>query len=288
MRSPADSSHLAVIEPLADREAGRVLSLRWKLLLNFSLLMIPAIMVGLFAPIVGLVMWIGSGKTVLAAAIAIPTVFAAQVSWAGTYPEWPMNRWLTWRLRRSCRNRLGDRHVNWIDSARMVEWVPRDNWGATKLDTAKDVMLIQVDETGVRMEGDFARYHFPPGSIIDVEVDSVRPTGCFHRLHFMVLTVRSIDGPIEFPLAFRDFRLGSLRSRQRLSQTDALCRSIRGIATGGDFSYYGPEGERHARIENGHGIDRTSADQTGADRTGANRSGVLAASDNPYAAPRSV
>ena len=194
MRPSIDSRHLARIEPVAATSAGRVLTLSWKLLLNASLLLIPMIIVGSFAPILALVLWFGSGKTVLAAAIAIPVIFATQIAWAGTYPEWPMNQWLVWRLRRSCRTRATSDHpkddeLDWIESARMVEWVPREHWNATKLDTAADVMLIDVGDGGVTLEGDFASYRFPPASIIDVDVESIRPTGCFHRLHFVVLTV---------------------------------------------------------------------------------------------------
>lgn len=265
-----DRSHLADVRPIASSQAGRVLTLGWKLMLNASLLLMPVgMVVVLFIPIFGLALLIGTSQSLLLAAVAIPVVLVAQVTWAGTYPEWPMNQLLLWRLRRACRSRLGDQYSDWIDQARMVEWVPRENWSATKLDTAEDVMLMRVDESGVRMEGDFFQYDFPSASIIDAEFESIRPTGCFHSLHFMVITVRTPDGPMEFPIAFRDHKLGQLRSRHRYQQTHELCQSIRSVATGGDFSYVDPA-HRGVAVPAG----RVTAANAG--------------SANPYAAPRAL
>nr|WP_143547706.1 hypothetical protein [Rhodopirellula sp. SM50] len=303
MHQPPTDPCLASITPVPEREAGRVLTLGWKLLLNASLLLVPVLMVGLVSPLFVLSLWVGSGRALLASAVVIPLIVVAQISWAGTYPEWPMNQLLVRRLRRSCRSRSRTRtngaggqhpHVpvaqapvdqgarsHWIETARLVEWVPRENWNATKLDTAEDVMLIHVDDWGVVMEGDFSRYRFPAASIIDVHVESVRPTGCFHRLHFVVLTVRTEDGPLEFALAYRDHRLGGLRSRHRRRQTEALCGEIRRIATGGDFSYRDPDSDRLMHLDPTHvGVDAPAAQQAAAQRG--------AARLNPYAAPRSV
>lgn len=284
MISPDETSHLARVEPLGDDVGGRVLTIGWKLLLNLSLLLIPVMLVGLFVPILGLVAMLGSGKAVTASAIAIPVVFAAQVSWAGTYPEWPMNQLLVWRLRRRCRRRMREQPHNeppaeWIETARMVEWVPRENWSATKLDTAQDVMLIDVNEAGIRMEGDFASYWFSAASIIDVEVESIRPKGCFHSLHFVVITARTETGPMEFPLAYRDHRLGRLRSQHRQHQTRALCDQIRSIACGGDFGFSDPEYAQ--RIAN----DPIRLRVDTADRSGSHRRENRT---NPYATPRSI
>ncbi|QDV47369.1 hypothetical protein Enr13x_72780 [Stieleria neptunia] len=284
MHQPPTESCLASITPVPEREAGRVLTLGWKLLLNASLLLVPVLMVGLVCPLFALSLWIGSGRALLASAVVLPLVVVAQVSWAGTYPEWPMNQWLVRRLRRSCRSRsrgTDERRLHWIETARLVEWVPRENWNATKLDTAEDVMLIHVDGRGVEMEGDFSRYRFPAASIIDVHVESVRPTGCFHRLHFVVLTARTEEGPLEFSLAYRDHRLGGLRSRHRQRQTEELCGEIRRIATGGDFSYRDPDldrpaGDRQLHRDPAHVGVEAPAGQKAAVRL------------NPYAAPRSL
>ena len=177
MQSTVDSVFLARVEPIDDRDAGRVLTFGWKLLLNASLLLMPVLMVALFIPILGLAVLIGSSKSLLVAAVVIPVIFATQISWAGTYPEWPMNQLLVWRLRRACRSRLRGPGSAWIETARMVEWVPRENWNATKLDTAEDVMLIRIGDFGVEMEGDRSHYLFPPASIIDVQLETIRPSG---------------------------------------------------------------------------------------------------------------
>ena len=153
----------------------------------------------------------------------------------------------------------------------MVEWVPRDSWGATRLDTAEYVIFIRVDHHGIEMEGDLSFYHFPPASIIDVETRSIRPTGCFHCLHFVILTVRSQDGPIEVPLSYRDHTMGRLRSRHRRNQTQTLALAIRGIATGGDLTFNAPD-DRVRILDAAH----------------LGRIGPNGAEINPYAAPRSV
>ncbi|WP_182867206.1 hypothetical protein [Stieleria mannarensis] len=282
MHPSAADSILATVTPVPEPYAGRVLTIGWKLMLNASLLLAPVLMVGLVSPLFLLSAWVGSGVALLPAAVLVPLIIVGQISWAGTYPEWPMNQWLVRRLRRSLRMRPQGgldpetRDHDWIQTARLVEWVPRENWNATMLDTAEDVMLIHIDEAGVAMEGDHSRYWFPAASIIDVGVESVRPTGCFHRLHFVVVTVRTADGPLEFALAYRDHRLGGLRSRHRRQQTIQLCNDIGRIATGGDFSYRDPGGEHRQRLDLGHvGVGKPGAQSPRPQL-------------NPYAAPRSV
>lgn len=280
--------HLARITPVADAGTdfgggadlggGTVLSLRWKLFLNASLMLMPVMMFGLAVPIFGAGLLVGSGGTMFFAAASLVVALSAQFAWAGTYPEWPMNRLLVRRLRKACRSRLvsrspaSGRRRDWIDSARMVEWVPRENWGATRLDTAEDVMFIRIDDQGVELEGDVSFYHFPPASIIDVEVQSIRPAGCFHSLHFVILTIRSEDGPVEFPLSYRDHSIGRLRSSHRLRQTHELAQAIRGIASGGDLTLSDPDSEVRAVVDPAH---------IGAP-------GPAGVQMNPYAAPRSV
>ncbi|QEF96085.1 hypothetical protein Mal15_01110 [Stieleria maiorica] len=279
MHPSAADSMLATVTPVPEPHAGRVLTLGWKLMLNASLLLAPVLMVGFVSPLFLLSAWVGSGIALLPAAVLVPLIIVAQISWAGTYPEWPMNQWLVRRLRRSLRRRRADQEagagqLDWIQTARLVEWVPRENWNATMLDTAEDVMLIRVDAFGVAMEGDYSRYRFPPASIIDVGVESVRPAGCFHRLHFVVVTVRTAEGPLEFALAYRDHRLGGLRSRSRWRQTQQLCDDIRSIATGGDFSYC--DDDVCARSDSQHVGPGGPAGESVRPRL------------NPYAAPRSL
>lgn len=263
--SPPESAHgLAEIQPLPADDAGRALTLGWKLFLNASLLLMPMLMIGLLIPLIPLAAWFGIRQALTVAASGLVIVLIAQVAWAGNYPEWPMNQILLRRLHRTCKQRQTD---DWTHTARMVEWVPRENWQTTKLDSAQDVMLIRVTDSGIDLEGDFARYHFPGESIIDVEIESIRPSGCFHRLHFVVVIARTADGPIEFPLAYRDYSWGNLRSQRRLDQTRLLADSIRTIATGGDWTY----AESH-QFDDPHATPPPP----------------MNSSKNPYAAPRAV
>ena len=272
MSNPSPSEHLARIAPVEHPNAGTVLSLAWKLALNAALVTIPAatILIQLF------LFWLGfrlSSATSLAVVFCgLLTVSAINAGWIGTYPEWPMNRWLEARLRRACRKRHENQtKMGWIENARMVEWVPRPNWSATKLETAVDVMLIRVRDDGVEMEGDSGRYFLPCGSIIDTLLESRRPSGCFHRLHYVILTVRTEAGPMELPLAYRDHRLGQLRSAHRQHAAAELCNSIARIATGGDFTYTDSD-KRSPAIDSGHDQVRAPSWDT----------------PNPYASPRTV
>jgi hypothetical protein len=259
------------VTPVGDGSVPRALSLSWKLLLNATLLLAPALVLGLLAPVLGIALWVGSGKAALLAAAGVAVVLAAQILWAGAYPEWPLNQLLLHRLRNRCRPRQTGVPHDWIETARMVEWVPRENWAATQLDTAEDVMLIRVNHWGVEMEGDAARYQVPASSIIDVEVESIRPTGCFHWLHFVILTVRGENGPMEFPLSFRDHKLGRLRSSHRQRQAYDLSQMIRAVATGGEMTY---------RVDIRHEVTTQRAYSQTANSA--------AGSVNPYAAPRAV
>jgi len=271
MRQPSHSDHLARVTTRTDACAGRVLSLGWKLFLNAALMLMPVLMFGLLAPIIGFGVFSGSSKAMLLAIIGIVVVLVAQIAWAGTYPEWPTNQLLLRRLRNQCRLRRNRSRRDWIEAARMVEWVPRDNWSATKLDTAEDVMLIRVGDDGVEMEGDRSHYLFPPASIIDVEVESIRPVGCFHWLHYVVLTVRTEGGPMEFPLSYRDHKLGRLRSSHRQRQTHQLRQAICGVATGGELTY-----------------SYNRNDSAYSDLAHTQIAGPVQDRLNPYAAPRSV
>ena len=233
--------HLARVETL--EKPARALTALWAIASTLFIGLTPAIMTAVPLLLIGLL------------AVAIPSLWttwpvlaAVTVSlgllgyWLISYPEWPTNRGLQWRLRRAIMRRP-DTVVAASEEVRMVEWVPRENWNATRLETASDVMLICVDRDGLRMEGDRARYEFPPESIIDVSVESIRPAGCFHQLHFAVVIARTEDGPKEFPIAYRDHGLNSLASSIRRQHTVELCHSIASIAKGGDFTYPHPPHE---------------------------------------------
>lgn len=266
------NEHLADIRPISGRDSATVLSLPWKCFLNASLVLMPMLMTLLIAPVIVMGMWFGWQSVPLLLGAGLLVVFLAQILWAGSYPEWPVNQSLVWRLRRTCRrrNRAGSGPGEWIETARMVELVPRDNWRQTRLDTAEDVMLIRVTDHGVMMEGDRFRYFFPPASILDAHVESLRPGGCFHRLHFAILTARTEHGPQEFPLAFRDHGWSELRSSRRYRATHQLCERILSIATGSDMS-----------LTNPYAADEWTANSP--------HVGVAAPKQpnrNPYAAPR--
>ena len=240
MDNLSSSGHLAQITPVGSPNAGTVLSMRWKLGLNAALVAIPALIVSIEL----LMVWVGfrvrTPAALLFVALGLLSVTLINVGWVGSFPEWPMNRLLVWRLRRACRARKTSQgEKDWLASARVVEWVPRENWGATKLDTAADVMLLRVNDQGVEMEGDSSRYFFPPASIIDVFNESVRPVGCFHRLHYVIVVVRTSSGPMEFPLAYRDHRIGGLRSIRRECAAAGLRESIADIAVGSQSSATG-------------------------------------------------
>jgi len=53
-------------------------------------------------------------------------------------------------------------------SAVFVEWVPRENWGQLKLETAADFGFIKVDQQGERIlyEGDRKRFVVPKGALL--------------------------------------------------------------------------------------------------------------------------
>ncbi|MEO1616817.1 MAG: hypothetical protein AAFV88_13245, partial [Planctomycetota bacterium] len=153
--------------------------------------------------------------------------------------EWPLNRSLDRRLRRAWRRRLlagwQGRKPN-VDSSRMVEYVPRELWTATQLDTAEDVGLLEIDSDSVTFFGEHSVYHFPAASLIDAQLESVRPKGCFHQLHFIVITARTETGPTEFPIALRDYSFGQLASPKRRADTNQICTQIQTLRQGFDFS----------------------------------------------------
>lgn len=266
MPTSSQNDHLATITPNEYGGDPQVLTLAWNLLGNSIILATPLLIIAA-AVLTGQV--IARITSVSGLSTFLPSLVCAigiQVAWAGAFPEWPGNQLLAFRMRRLARRR-GSR-----DSYRMVEWVPRENWQAVKLETASDLMLIHVSETGVLMEGDRQNYDFPSASIIDASVHSVRPTGCFHAMHYVILTVRTASGPMEFPIAFRDPRLGRLRSSARRREAFELQSRIAAIATGSDFSF---------------SLQDSVAEQD-TDRGTEQLPPFASQLANPYAAPRSV
>ncbi len=151
------------------------------------------------------------------------------------YPEWPMNRRLSARLRRHVADR-GDRS-NWATDpdVRVVELVPRERWNKLLLDTATDLLLLRVDSAGVMMEGDCDRYELPAASILGVELESIRPSGWFTDTHMVIIYARTEAGPVELPISYRDHQFGALRNLRRRDQAMELVHRINSIAKGQQF-----------------------------------------------------
>ncbi|MEO1526171.1 MAG: hypothetical protein AAFX06_12095 [Planctomycetota bacterium] len=231
-----DAPHLAHTESLPP---GRVLSAPWAMATTLFIGIAPAFLTALplifLAGLASLAKSVWTTWTVLGGVGMSMSILAF---WLLSYPEWPTNRCLHWRLNRVVRRRGKHALVSPNRQTRMAEWVPRENWRSPRLETAADVMLLRVDRDGVWMEGDRARYHFTPSSLIDVSLQSVRPAGCFHQLHFVVLIVRTDKGPVEYPIAYRDHGLTSLSSHARYIDAAELCQQIAAIATGGDFTVH--------------------------------------------------
>jgi hypothetical protein len=162
--------------------------------------------------------------------------FALLVSQIGSvlsYPEWPVNGWICRRLRRSISKRV-DRPGWTSDSGtRVVELLPRENWQHSSLETATDLMLLHIDEEGVQMEGDVDRYVLTSESILDVQMEEIRPAGWAAPLHLVVIIARTDRGLVELPIAYRDFALGNLRPSRRREQTIALLDRIHQSAASG-------------------------------------------------------
>ncbi len=275
-------SHLATITPIEAGEARRLMNLRSLLMHNATFL---ACQTGWIVPcIVG---WLflrlptDAEQAVGALSIAVAMIWlVCQFLIVFIYPEWPMNRWLSARLRDRIRNR-SDRPEWAIDADnRVVELVPRERWNLLALDTATDLMLIRVDSSGVHLEGDCNRYEFPGESILGVELHSIRPTGWFTDTQMVIIYARMEEGPMEFPISYRDHAFGSLRNSRRREQALLLVDNISRIATGG---YFGP-------LTDPDSISAGTAEKRSPDQPEANSHtwAAASASINPYKAPSIV
>ncbi|MEM6469260.1 MAG: hypothetical protein AAF802_06795 [Planctomycetota bacterium] len=243
---------------LNDEHVGRVLSFWWKLLLNIVMFCIPATMSLLLLPVLAITFSYQTSAVRIVLPVAMLLAFAVQIRWATCYPEWPMNRWLVCRLRAAWRTRLDAdvMHSNRLDveNGRVAEHVPRDRWAATRLDTAADVMLVSLHRDGITLFGEHAIYEFPSASLIDIHVETVRPKGCFHELHFIVITARTEQGPDEIPIALRDYQFGALRSANRQKQTVEMAAAMSSKITIGSFT--DPTKERNEFDQAPHQVDQ--------------------------------
>ena len=231
-------SHLARVTPINPNEACRVMS-TFSLIRNATKLVLFQTSWILFA-IAGAVAIASDTHLVALLGLASWSVAVAmmlgQFCLVFVYPEWPINLSLCRSLRVAVANR-SDR-ADWADERcenRIVELVPRDRWSKASLDTATDLLLIRIDEYGIQLEGDCDRYELPCESILGAELVSMRPPGWFTSTNMVVITVKTLDGPIELPIAYRDHRFGSLRNSRRRLAAIKLTEQINRIAVGSDF-----------------------------------------------------
>ncbi|OYP37036.1 hypothetical protein [Rhodopirellula sp. MGV] len=258
MEHATDPKHLATITTLNER-GSRALSLQFTLISNVFLVIVPTALgfVGSLAPLfIAVNVWgslsVRSFLIVLGTSVGV-TVCSIAI-WATRFPEWPMNQWLDQRLRNRCRKRFQsspDHSMKfWIDSAPMCEYVRREAMQATlfpKLETASDIALIRIHADGITMEGDRARYSFPAASILGTTIETIRPAGCFHKLHYVHVFVRTEQGTDEFPISLRDCGWGRLSAKKRRVDAEQLAERINQIATGSEYELSDPDYARRAQ-----------------------------------------
>ena len=223
---PDPPAPIAHIRPVGRRQSGNLLSLA-SLLVSSALLI--AFQAGwVLAMFAGLLM-LSINATAAAVMLLISLAWLClQFALVFMYPEWPLNRLLTHRLCRSVETRLNPLVSPAEEGVRVVELVPRPRWQKLALETATDLMLIRVDDQGVWMTGDRCEYSLGRDSILGAELHSVTPSGWFTATHMVIVYVRTDEGQIELPLAYRDHGFGSLRSsRQRAEAADLLSRILR-------------------------------------------------------------
>jgi hypothetical protein len=160
-------------------------------------------------------------------------LLVSQIGSVLSYPEWPVNRLVCHRLKRSISSRA-DRPC-WTNRSdtRVVELLPRENWQHSSLETADDLMLLHIDKDGVQLEGDIDRYVLTSESILDVQLEEIRPAGWAAPLQLVVIIARTDQGLVELPIAYRDFAFRNLRPSRRREQTIALLDRIAQVAASG-------------------------------------------------------
>ena len=231
-----NDSRVAEIKPNSPPQKGRVLSSPQLILQTASMFALSA---GWGVPLLlgGVLSLHAAHRTTGAAMIVLAFAWLlAAYCLLFLYPEWPHNLRLCGRLRRKLTvDACGPFPplVSPLDpETRMVEWVPRDRWQRVCLDTAVDLMVMKVESSGIRMQGDHHRFDLPASSILQATVESVRPRGWFCKTHIVVLHVQASSGVIELPISYRDHSIGSLSSRKRREVAETLADQISGIARG--------------------------------------------------------
>lgn len=231
-------ARIAVVD---SRFAGRVLN-PWNLilfnLLGFGLVVVFGLLWCLLLAVTGYslssVVGVSPTRSAALASLLVVVGYAAFLFLCHgfTYPEWPLNQVFCGQLRRSIARRSAPSRSSCRTDSRVVELVPRSRWNKKLcLDSATDLMTLQIDTRGVWMQGDRHDYELPAESILGVELERSRPPGSY-PLYRVTIYVRTESGTVELSVSHRDYRWGALRSSRRLDQATDLAEQIKGIAKG--------------------------------------------------------
>ena len=267
----SDDNHLMSVTPLPARYANRVMN--WRILLWHNFLFVGFQTAWLWGG--GLLIFIAShlpdgqaqGRWLYIFGVCFALAWlAGQAVLVFVYPEWPMNVSLCNRLRSAVASR-SDAAPTWTTNqdVRVVEMVPRDRWNKVCLDTAADLLLLNITDDGIAMEGDRARYWLPAESILDVKLESIRPGGWFTKTHMVVIYARGGEGIEEITISYRDHALGELSYRARHQAAAELVQAAMSISNGRFYD---------APIVPDHHLDRASS--------------YRSQSINPYQAPATL
>lgn len=223
---------LAKIEELPAQDQARILSLGSNLFHNFLLVLYgTSPMVTFFSAILSLSISVWFWP--LALLLFCATVFLVVcVSISQCYPEWPINYRLMALMNQAVKRRADAIVRPDQEGVRFAEFVPLERSRAVKLDTAIDVMLVRVDDSGLRMEGDRCRYFLPSESIVNVSLEDQRPLGWLVKNYYIVVLARTESGITSIRFALRDFKFGSLKPSRRELATNELAQKIASIACG--------------------------------------------------------
>ncbi|MFK8112829.1 MAG: hypothetical protein AB8B91_11535 [Rubripirellula sp.] len=147
---------------------------------------------------------------------------------------------VTWMMNRSMHRRFFhkvDLRANPIISpfdttAKVVALIPRERWKkAICWSMATDLMLMEIDDRGVWMKGDWYGYELPAESIMAVECETIREPISVSCRHLVLIHVRTADGMVELPIGFLNDEL-LIRKSQWHARTVDLSEQIRRIAKG--------------------------------------------------------
>ena len=234
--------HDARITPVESGHANRVLN-RWSLLRNFVVTQTLGFLYGVACCLLPLLATqffadaVNAGFEATLGLILLSTLCGAAAAMIGLnlygFPSLLIDRRICRRFLKTIKGRAD----SWISPSeappRVVEWVPRERWRKRLcLDTAIDLMIIQVDQRGVWMMGDRYQYELPAESILGAELEGFRPPCCSFEIYMVTIIVRTKEGPIELPISYRDYRWSELRGSRRRLQAMNLVEQINAAARG--------------------------------------------------------